>query len=252
MKPHEEGYSMPLGAPLYAEPPFGGGDDGAVILMAYRADPEAVAWEVPEPLEPDGSGLMFGWAGDLCQPPHTMGLYHECVLGIKVRYEDYSGWYVPYIFVDHDMALTFEREIYGWPAALCDPTPLATVGSQVIGRCTRNGEELMHLSMNVTSQPTERRTASIEDEFWDHLGGTFIQLRKLPHPAKGGKPIRQLLDVPPHDFTLREISSGDGTLALGKSGLFHHMHKLEPIEVLGTWHVKARWVLEHPVVIWEG
>lgn len=252
MQQHEEGYSMPLGGPLYAEPPFGGGNRGGLILMTYRADPEAVAWEVPEPLEPDGSGLMFAWASDLCQPPHTVDLYHECVLGIKVRYEDTDGWYIPYIFVDHDMAMAFEREIYGWPAALCDNTPLEFHGSQIIGRCVRYGELLMHLSMNVTSEPPERRTTDIEGEFWQHLSGSWLQLRKLPSPAKGGKPIRQLFDIPARDFEISEIWAGTGALELGKSGLFHHMHTLTPLEVLGTWFVRARWVLHHPDVIWEG
>ena len=252
MKPHEEGYSMPLGAPLYAPPPFGGGDRGGLILMTYRADPDEVAWEVPEPLEPAGDGLMFAWASDLCQPPHTMDLYHECVLGIKIRYRDIEGWYVPYIFVDHDMAMTFEREIYGWPAAICDSTPLEFHGSQIIGNCVRYGEKLMHLSMNVTSEPPERRTADVEGDFWKQMDGTFLQLRKLPHPAKDGKPIRQLLDVPPRDMEIKEIWQGGGTLELGKSGLFHHMHKLNPVEVLGTWFLRSRWVLHHPEVIWEG
>jgi hypothetical protein len=110
----------------------------------------------------------------------------------------------------------------------------------------------MHLSMNVTSEPPERRVADIEAEFWTHLSGSWIQLRKLPSPGKDGKPIRQLLNVPPADFEIGEIWSGDGTLELGKSGLFHHMHKLNPVEVYGTWFLRSRWVLEHPEVIWEG
>ena len=52
MKPHEEGYSMPVGGSLYAEPPFGGGDRGGLVLMAYRADPDEVAWRCPSRSSP--------------------------------------------------------------------------------------------------------------------------------------------------------------------------------------------------------
>jgi len=251
MKEHEEGFSMPLGAPLYQEPPFWGMPKGALMLMAYKADPEAVAWEVPEPLEVDEPGLMFAWFSDLSQPTHTIDLYHECVLGIKIRFEDYRGWYIPYIWVDHDMALTFSRELYGWPAALCDPTPLRTRGSQIFGECIRYDEPLMRMSMNVTSPPPQGREASIEDEFWQHLDGNWIQVRKLPNPAKGGKPIKQVLNIPPEDFKINEIWSGPATLDISKSGRFPNIHNLNALEVLGSWYLKSEWVVPWPEVIWS-
>ena len=150
MKEHEEGYSMPLAAPTYTAPPFYATPDSRILMMAYRADPAAVAFEVPEPLEPVEPNLMLAWIGDMGQPTHTIDLYHECLTGIKVRFKEWSGWYINYIWVDHDMALAFEREIYGWPANLCDNDPLLFHGSQVIGHCNRAGETLMRLSMNVT------------------------------------------------------------------------------------------------------
>ena len=195
MKEHEEGYSMPLAAPTYTRPPFYATSDSRIMMMAYRADPAAVAFEVPEPLEPVEPNLMLAWIGDMGQPTHSVELYHECLTGIQVRFKEWTGWYINYIWVDNDMALTFEREIYGWPANLCETTPLTFYGSQVIGHCDRAGERLMRLSMNVTSPPPVRRSDSaIEDRFGALIDGDFLQLRKLPAPDEDGKPIRQ---VPP-------------------------------------------------------
>ena len=173
MKEHEEGYSMPLAAPTYTAPPFYATPDSRILMMAYRADPAAVAFEVPAPLEPVEPNLMLAWIGDMGQPTHTIDLYHECLTGIKVRFKEWSGWYINYIWVDHDMALTFEREIYGWPANLCDNDPLLFHGSQVIGHCNRAGEALMRLSMNVTSPPPAcRKDSAIEDRFGELIGVT--------------------------------------------------------------------------------
>ena len=215
MKEHEEGYSMPLAAPTYTRPPFYATPDSRIMMMAYRADPAAVAFEVPEPLEPVEPNLMLAWIGDMGQPTHSVELYHECLTGIQVRFKEWTGWYINYIWVDNDMALTFEREIYGWPANLCETTPLTFYGSQVIGHCDRAGERLMRLSMNVTSPPPVRRSDSaIEDRFGALIDGDFLQLRKLPAPDENGTPIRQVLLIPPEDFVLHEIWSGPGHLEL--------------------------------------
>ena len=110
------------------------------------------------------------------------------------------------------MALTFEREIYGWPANMCDTTPLTFHGSQAIGHCHRAGECLMRLSMNVTSPPPIRRADSaIEDRFAELVDADFLQVRKIPHPEEGGKPIKQVLLIRPEDFALHEIWSAPAT-----------------------------------------
>ena len=66
MKEHEEGYSMPLAAPTFHEAPvLRRRPTGKILMMAYRADPAAVAFEVPEPLEPVEPNLMLAWLGDM-------------------------------------------------------------------------------------------------------------------------------------------------------------------------------------------
>lgn len=251
MKEQEEGYSMPLSAPLYTPPPFVATERSRILLSVFKADPQAVAWEVPEPLEPFGDGTMLAWVGDMSQPTHTMDIYHECLTAIKVRYQDLVGWYVNYIWVAHDMALTFEREIYGWPAGLCEDGRLAFNGSQITGDCTRYGERLFRMSLNVTSPPPVGRDTPLEDKFGAALEGKFLQVRKFPHPEKDGKPIKQLLDIPTLDFKVHEIYEGNGVVEFASSGMYPHMQKLQPIESVGHWYVRASWYLDHPIVLWS-
>ena len=148
------------------------------------------------------------------------------------------------------MALTCSREIYGWPANLCEATDLRFHGSQIFGECVRYGESLMRMSINITSPPPGRNQPR-EDAFAELVGGDFLQIRKFPAADQDGQPIKQLLLIPSQDFKISEIWSGNGALEFGKSGLYPHLHKLDPQQVLGAWYVKASWTVPHPQLIWE-
>ena len=250
MKEHEEGYSMPSAAPTFGPPPFYATPDSRIILMVYKADPEAMAWEVPEPLEMADDGTMLAWIGDMGQRNHSMDVYHEALTCIKVKYEKWSGWYCNYIWVDHDMALTFSREIYGWPANLCERTSLRFHGSQILADCVRCDEQLMRVSMNITSPPPQGRARPLEDDFNRLVGGDFLQIRKFPAAEKDGTPFKQLLLTSITEFQVHELWSGPGVLELGQSGLYPHLHKLKPVEILGTWYTKSSWIVPYPQVLW--
>ena len=251
MKENEEGYAMPLSAPTYTRPPFESTERSQIILVLYRGDKDAVAWEVPEPLEPYGDGTMLAWVGDMCQPSHTLDLYRESLTAIKVKYKGMVGWYINFIWVAHDIALLFEREIYGWPANLCDDARLAFNGSQIMGSCTRSGEQLMRVSFNATSVAHMGRTAPLEEEYGKLLDGKFLQVRKFPGPAKDAEPIKQLIDIPTLDYKVHEIHKGNAALELGQSGLYPTLSSLNPKEIIGAWYLRASWWLDYPIVLWD-
>ena len=109
----------------------------------------------------------------------------------------------------------------------------------------------MRISMNITSPPPPGREMPLEDEFGRLVGGDFLQIRKFPAPQKDGKPIKQLLLIPSTDFKVHEIWSGPAVLELGSSGLYPHLHKLNPIEILGAWYTKSSWIVPYPEILWE-
>lgn len=251
MKEEEEGYCMPLTAPSYTPPPFWARPEGKILMVFFQADEEAMGYETPEPLELTDEKLALAWIGDMVQPTHTMGLYHECLTALKVKYGKMLGWYINYIWVSHDMALLFEREIYGWPAQLCENIPLRFEGSQIFGVCRRYDEDLMRISMNITSPPPWGREKPLEDEFNKLVKGDFLQIRKFPSPEKDGKPLKQLLFIPTTDFKLHEIWSGPAVLEFGTSGYYPLLHKLRPTKILGAYYVRAEWIVPHAKIIWE-
>jgi acetoacetate decarboxylase len=61
---------------------------------------------------------------------------------IPVRYGDYTGQFVPYLYTSTDASLACYREAQGWPAVLGETT-LTIVRNQVCGTVVRNGRQIM-------------------------------------------------------------------------------------------------------------
>ncbi len=108
----------------------------------------------------------------------------------------------------------------------------------------------MRMSINITS-PALGSNQCPEDAFAELVGGDFLQIRKFPAADQDAQPIKQLLPIPSQNFKISEIWSGNGTLEFGKSGLYPHLHKIDPQDLLGAWYVKASWPVPHPQLIWE-
>ena len=67
-------------------PPFATTEDRRILYMILTVNPDAVAWEVPDPLGVDSCGHVLNWIGDMRQPSHTINIYQECLTAIRVRY----------------------------------------------------------------------------------------------------------------------------------------------------------------------
>jgi len=251
MKEKEEGFSMPLAAPAYAAPPYWARPEGKLLLVFFHADRKALEYEIPEPLVLAPDAMCLAWMSDLSQPPHTFEFYHECLTAIQIKFQDIAGWYINYIWTSNDQSMLFAREVYGWPAQLCDNERLRYDGSQILAECNRNGVRLMRAVFNVTSPPPSRRKKPLEDEFFKLLAGDFLQPRKIPSPEKGGKPLKHLIRIPAEDFRCHELWQGDATLELGKSGCYPNLHRMNPTEIVGAYFSRSEWIIPHCKIIWQ-
>jgi len=251
MKKEQEGFSMPLSAPAYAPPPYWARPEGKLLLVFFRVDRKVLEYEVPEPLTPAPDSMCLAWISDLSQPPHTFDFYHEALTAIRVKYKDITGWNINYIWTSNDQAMLFARELYGWPAQLCNDERLRYNGSQILGECNRNKVRLMRIVFNVNSPPPSKREKSLEDDFFQLLAGDFLQIRKIPSPEKGGKPIRQLIHIPSEDYRCHELWKGDATLELGKSGYHPNLYKMNSTEIVGAYFSRAEWVVPYSKIIGE-
>lgn len=247
----QEAYCMPLTAPAYPSPPYLMHKRSEAIMVFFRADPEALAAEVPEPLEPSGDNLCHAWIADLSQPPHTLKHYHEGLIGIKVRFKDIVGWYVPYTWTHNDEVVLLGREIYGWPEQICDNDKLVYEGNQVFAVLRRRGETLMRVSFRLDSPPGTREARRLEKELDTIMGPHSLQIRKFPSPERNGKPLKQLIHIAFENVKIHEIWSGTAALEFGSSGAYPLIHRLAPKEIVRAYWLKPEWILPYGKVIWE-
>ena len=251
MNRDEEGWVFPLAAPYFPKPPFHMTPKTEYLMVLYEAEEEALRWEVPEPLELAPDPLCMVWIGEAFQPPHTHGRYHEGVVGIKVKYQDLTGWYSPYMWVHTDEALV-SGHLYGFPKQLCDDTPLQETGNQINGLIQRRGQPLINLTFVFTGTPAAKQDRPERDNLLRHLGADpWLQLKKVASPAKGGKVLRQVVKIDMERNPPQELWAGSGTVTFSEHAFYPHLHKLAPKRYRYACYIRPDTILPYAEIVYE-
>ena len=137
---------LPLLQPLYGMGPYQYTDD-VVLMIVYEADGAALREVLPRELEPlpDNAVAMCFF---LCPEVTGMGAHNFTMPCIPVRYGDFTGQFVPYLYTSTDASLACYREVQGWPAVL-GQTEITEAQGRVRARVTRNGREIMRATAHV-------------------------------------------------------------------------------------------------------
>jgi acetoacetate decarboxylase len=137
---------LPFLKPLYGPGPYDF-TNGMVLMVSYTADEQAVREVLPRPLEPHGEPTvaMTFWVWPECTGigPHSFSMPI-----IPVRYGDFVGSWIPYLYTSTDASLACYREVQGWPAVLGN-VELTHAKGQVRARVLRNGREVISASAEV-------------------------------------------------------------------------------------------------------
>lgn len=137
---------LPLLKPLYGLPPYQY-TDNVVLMIVYEAEEAAICEVLPRELEPL-PGNVVAMCFFLCPLVTGMGAHDFAMPCLPVRYGDYTGQFVPYIYTSTDASLACYREIQGWPAVL-GQTEIREAGGRVRARVVRNGREIMRATAEV-------------------------------------------------------------------------------------------------------
>ena len=138
---------LPFLKPLYGLPPYQ--YTGDILLMIVYEAPEAAIREVlPRELEPL-PGNVVAMCFFVCPDVTGLGPHNFSMPCIPVRYGDYAGQFVPYIYTSTDASLAGYREGQGWPAVLGDTEIADAGGGNIKARVVRNGQEVMRASASV-------------------------------------------------------------------------------------------------------
>jgi acetoacetate decarboxylase len=227
-------FSMPAGAPLYAQPPYvyRGVQD---LFITYEAEADRVREWLPPHLElADSPALCMAWARWV--PWSTFGPYHEAYIMVRVRFAGTTYLYQPVIVVDNEVPLGAGREIWGYAKKMATFTrgwgdTRGGFGEQLLFRVERPvGQPLMTASM-----VADRRASP--DELGEDL--PVLSCRIVPSPEAGAPPsVAELvrLDVSAH---LHAGPDGNPELYAGRANLNLAGGAADPWHLLGPTRVVA-------------
>ena len=140
---------QPFLKPLYGFPPYQYTGD-IVLMIVYQADESAIREVLPTELEPL-PGNIVAMCFFLCPNVTGLGAHNFTMPCIPVRYGDYHGQFVPYIYTSTDVSLAAYREGQGWPAVLGETEVSDHGDGQISARVVRNGREVMRAGARVRS-----------------------------------------------------------------------------------------------------
>jgi acetoacetate decarboxylase len=206
---------LPFLNPLYAPPPYQYTDD-VVLMIVYETDEAALREVLPRELEPlPGNAVVMCFF--LCPDVTGMGAHNFTMPCIPVRYGDFVGQFVPYLYTSTDASLACYREGQGWPAVL-GQTEITEAQGKVRARLLRNGREIIRATANVS-------------------GGTLTSLDFLPVilykeiPSIDGKSCDDAYFVTSTSLlTNLNIKAGSGTLDFTDPG-DDPMARLKPVKI---------------------
>ena len=142
----EKPRGLPLLKPLYGLPPYQYTDD-VVLMIVYESEEASIREVLPRELEPMPGNVVV-MCFFLCPEVTGIGAHNFTMPCIPVRYGDYAGQFVPYLYTSTDASLACYREGQGWPAVL-GQTELTEARGHVRGRVIRNGREIIRAEAQV-------------------------------------------------------------------------------------------------------
>jgi acetoacetate decarboxylase len=131
---------LPLLKPLYGRGPYQYKNDRC-LLVIYESDGDAIREVLPRELAPlDGNVVVMCFFD--CPDVSGIGPHNFTMPCIPVRYGDYTGQFVPYLYTSTDASLACYREVQGWPAVVGETT-LTIARSQACATVIRDGRQIM-------------------------------------------------------------------------------------------------------------
>jgi len=227
MKIADFGHSGPVNAPLYPEGTRVN-KKFELVQVLVRANPEAIAALIPEPLEPDDEPLVTVIAANY-RFVTNIGPYKEAIVNVTAKYKGEKVMYTPYIYVDSDSSMAGGRERFGHPKKMAD---LAfTQDCEVVrGTCTRRGFKIIDASVCIYGEGNMEHV----------LMRPLYQLKVIPQADVSAPADISLVRTWQDDMEFHEFLGGPAAVSFERSPA-DPIYLLEPIEVIGGIYAIGSW-----------
>lgn len=233
-------FAVPLTNPAYPCGPYRF-RNREYLTITYRSDPEVLRRLVPEPLEPDGSGLV---SFEFMKMPDSTGFgdYSEAGQVIPVRFGAERGGYQFAMYVNDLAPIAGGRELWGFPKKMGEPK-LEPIKDALVGTLDYNGLRIATGTMGY-----DHKALAPEDVRGGLAGPNFL-LKIIPH-VDGTARICELVRYTQSDLVIKGAWSGPGGLQL-------FAHALAPVaelpvrEVVRAVHIIADLTLDLGTVAYD-
>jgi acetoacetate decarboxylase len=209
---------LPFLQPLYEPGPYDY-TNGMVLFITYQCDEAALRECLPRQLEPlEGNYLamtFFVWPEVTGMGPHSFSMPV-----VPVRYGDFQGSWIPYLYTSTDRSLACYREVQGWPAVL-GSVELTEASGRVRAKVIRNGREIIAASAEVSDEPGDL------GEF-----PPVILYKEIPSIDGSGTDVATFL-TSTSKFTNVAFRNGTGTLSFPDPGA-DPIARLQPLQIVGA------------------
>ena len=234
----EDAYSIPRTAPLYGKPPFEYRDCWQMCI-SFKTTPEIIRELVPEPLVPNRDNLV------LCSINRDnssgFGHYNEMYLAIPSTFNEISGRYAVYFYLDRDVPFAAGREIWGWPKKEAR-IAFAEKEAVLMATVERGGIELVRAAMELAElgSPEEFQTVP-----------TWFNFKLIPSVKKDTPPdVMQITSTPLENFKIKQLYKGKATLEFGDSPA-DPLHEIVIKEVQSGVYINVDFTLTYGNVIYD-
>lgn len=206
--------SMPLSSPSYPRGPYRF-IDREYLIITYESDPECIRFELPEPLEPDGSNTVMY---EFIRMPDSAGFgdYTETGTVIPALLHGEHVNFTAQMYLDDEPPIAGGREIWGFPKKRALPK-LAVMHDTLTGTLEYAGVQVAIGTMGYKHQhllyDVEGRKACSSSSIIDKMSKTQVNLKLIPE-VDGSLAIAQLVGYNLTDIQVKGGWSGPARLHL--------------------------------------
>ena len=208
--------SMPLASPSYPRGPYRF-IDREYLIVTYLSDSDAIREQLPEPLEPDGSGTVLY---EFIKMPDSSGFgdYTESGIVIPAMFNGEKVNFTSQMYLDIEPPISGGREVWGFPKKLASPT-LEVQGDTLAGTLYYGPERVAMATMRYKQDHIsydmegEQVCTSCIETLAEKAGKTQVNLKLIPD-VDGTPAIAQLVAYNMTDITIKGAWSGPARLHL--------------------------------------
>ena len=237
---HDEGWNIPADLPWYPPLPAYYRNVRFQIIF-FRADPQAIARLLPEPLEPIAEGLCVAYGIDVpwCS---SYGPFQESAIMEQCSFRGQAGFYCSHVFLNSQSSIAAGREIYGTPKV--QARMQAEQHERITTMRTYIGGAPIISTGTTIEQPADPAELPPVAPAW--------RLKLIPRADGPGPALKQLIDGAPagRDQVIHALFRARAALHFEPSATYDFT-ALRPREIVGAFYMESSYAEGYAEVVYD-